>query len=273
MPMKRIASSANHSWRRWRENRCGLSLVELLVTIAVIGILVSLLLPAVGSARESARRLQCLSHLKQLTQAVSSFASTNRNHYPQFFARPAVPTGPAQSESYHVQLLPFLDGMNIYNQLDHFDSVRALGEPPSSTSNAFALKVSVPVFLCPSDSVQPGGNSFRVCYGTSPGVHATWAPGRPAPANIANEGLSGIGLLIRRGDERVTDGLSNTFLFSERVVGDGDSRAYDAWRDVSETPAAGDDFYYPNDAASGCAAVSAPLQHLSFVGWTWLSQG
>lgn len=58
--------------------RCGFTIVELLVVVSVIGVLVSLLLPAVQSARESARRTQCQSHLKQLGLAALNFESAHR---------------------------------------------------------------------------------------------------------------------------------------------------------------------------------------------------
>ena len=134
----------------WRWNRActrstyraGFTLVELLVVIAIIGVMVGLLLPAVQSAREAARRIQCANNLKQMglaaiqfADAFGSFPSGRQTYSPD-------PTG--QAFLWSGQLLPFLEQGSLRSSLGP--------EQPWDTfqPNVEAMKTPVSVFRCPS---------------------------------------------------------------------------------------------------------------------------
>ena len=100
-----------------RALRGGFTLVELLVVIAIIGILVALLLPAVQSAREAARRMQCSNNLKQMWLALHNYNTANgvfpsgsRSHYSD--------TSWTWGHSWAVAILPYAEQTNLYDQLD-----------------------------------------------------------------------------------------------------------------------------------------------------------
>ena len=104
--------------RRWRScGHCGFTLIELLVALAIIGVLVALLLPAVQSAREAARRLQCVNNLKQLGLAVAGYESINGCLPPGSLPRmsPIGAAWTAEDFSVFVRLLPMLEQRTTYD--------------------------------------------------------------------------------------------------------------------------------------------------------------
>jgi prepilin-type N-terminal cleavage/methylation domain-containing protein/prepilin-type processing-associated H-X9-DG protein len=205
--------------------RVGFTLVELLVAIAIIGLLVALLLPAVQAAREGARRAQCANNLKQLGTAFHLFHDVNQRFPAAYesldgpnFGLPDPQTrdrGPGWA--WGMRLLPYLEELALYETLD-------AKLPCWHPANAAAVETRLEVFLCPSASEADGpmkvkndaGDTLAVfgrsCYVASVGQEEPW--GRTA------DDYSGIvdGPLYRNSRtsaKDVSDGLSRTVFLGE----------------------------------------------------------
>ncbi len=159
------------------QRKQGFTLVELLVVIAIIGILVGLLLPAVQSAREAARRMSCTNNLKQIGLAMHNFESTFKKLPPGYLGPPrtdlyvnAVNGGSQQYFGALLFLLPYMEQNNIYNQfpvdLAKVERVAGTGEdlrwfnlaPTFYTGKTDPWDIAqfkVPGFMCPSDAKSP----------------------------------------------------------------------------------------------------------------------
>jgi prepilin-type N-terminal cleavage/methylation domain-containing protein len=137
-----------------KSSRTGFTLVELLVVIAIIGTLVGLLLPAVQSAREAARRTQSLSNLRQIGLALHSFHDAYR-YFPAGFkstitgswaggSNDAVPeSGPGWS--FFAFILPFMEESSLHGSI-RFDL------PITDLLNKAARETIVPLFIDPGDT-------------------------------------------------------------------------------------------------------------------------
>lgn len=138
------------------ERRCqrfhGFTLVELLVVIAVIGVLVALLLPAIQGAREAARRATCISNLKQISLSMLNF-ETSHSVLPAGYLSNSPSTDSLDPKTWDrapgwgwgAQLLPFLEEVALGQLID-------LHQPIWSTQFAPVIRTNLPTFLCPSVS-------------------------------------------------------------------------------------------------------------------------
>ena len=140
------------------ERRKAFTMVELLVVVGIIGVLIALLLPAVQSAREVARRVQCTNNLHQLGVALENYASAHRVYPPGVvdFQGPisGVPAG--YRFGWAAQILPFMELKNVYNRLNFTLGVYADG-------NVTATEMRISTFLCPSSSISAGTN-YAGCH-------------------------------------------------------------------------------------------------------------
>jgi len=130
----------------WRcANRRGFTLLEILVSVAVVGILMALLLPAVQSARASARRATCQNQLRQLGLALHIYHDSHECFPSGSYIKG--PSLPIQSGwGWGAMLLPFVDAGPLYEQID-FRLGTAVG------SNFALIETPVSLWRCPSDIV------------------------------------------------------------------------------------------------------------------------
>src|SRR5690349_16105837 len=151
-----------------RSRSSGFTLVELLVVIAIIGILIALLLPAVQSAREAARRAQCINNLKQVMLATMNYEGAQGSLPTGKLVgpNPLDPTIPPEHMAWGALafIQPFTEGSPVFNSINF--NIGMLGGPAQNyeywPQNTTIYTTSIASLLCPSDgfetSVQGAGS-------------------------------------------------------------------------------------------------------------------
>lgn len=248
----------------------GFTLIELLVVISIVGVLIALLLPAVQSARETGRRLQCANNLKQLALAFHNYSDQHRvlpfgvgpDRVPGISSR-----GDADDRRYSAwsQLLPFLDQGPLFQRIDfqvapfHPYFSAQVGPGGDLGVNGPAAATKLPVLRCPSDLDRMrfpwGTNSYRTCSGND------WSA------------RQGTGIFWQVSSTRwsdVTDGLSSTALLSERATGTGALTGMDPLSDLYNLPGLWTEDSFREQCSEQTVASVVGLVPDTDGGQTWL---
>jgi len=222
--------------------RRGFTLIELLVVIAIIGVLVGLLLPAVQSAREQARRSTCVNNLKQIGLALANYALSHEG----------LPSGYVATWDNYLQkeigpgwgwasmILPEMEQGPLFNAINFQTQIQSPG-------NSTVLVNRLAVQLCPTDTASPtwqAVNGVRwfysgVLYSNEYPICAVPGSNYVGVFGVGEPGVDGDGVFFRNSFVRyvdITDGLSNTVSVGERSVNMRAGRGDATW--VGSVPGA-----------------------------------
>ena len=233
------------------KHKKGFTLVELLVVIAIIGILIGMLLPAVQSVRESARRSSCSNNMRQLSLGLTNYRSTFE-HFPS--GNISNPNSPTFQQAFRDPginwsciILPYVEQQAQYDNV--FSLSGGLTDTMAANDSVEGRNV-LPIFICPSCPMadinpvrQPrvhAKSNYVGIWGirvTSRGndyedlVQTQDSNGNIVYDPSAYEGILFLDSAVKSSD--IKDGLANTFLISERdggsVIGTNRERAAATW--------------------------------------------
>ena len=142
-----------------RKNGGGTTVVIVIAVLAACGmmflvcggIMVALLLPAVQSAREAARRMQCNNNMKQIALAIHNYADVYKSLPPAY----TVDSDGKRLHSWRTLILPYMEERQLYSRID-------FSKPWDHPDNEFAMEREIPSYTCPSSSLETGHTLYLV---------------------------------------------------------------------------------------------------------------
>jgi type II secretory pathway pseudopilin PulG len=192
-------------------------MIELLVVIAIISVLVALLLPAIQQSRESARRVQCQNHLRQIGLGLLAYHDTASAFPPGLVDRITGSNPQGKQLAWSIFLLPYIEEMNVYRRFDLSASYR-------SAANRDPAGRIITIYNCPSTARLAADRTGDTTGDRN--HNGQWDPGDDLAFTDygGNFGFSGLGkgfangVLIRETPiaiSQISDGTSHTILVSE----------------------------------------------------------
>ncbi len=195
-------------------HRRGFTLIELLVVITIIGILMSLLLPAVNQIREAGRRTQCMNHLKQIGLALENYSTQFNNAI--MLGNPG-----ARQPGLHTHLLPYIEMEPLFQELQ----LLGINENANVTPQHVQF-LEIALYLCPSYPYDTAPRAPPADYQRGAQTHYLGVNGAIMPDNMPREVSTSFGDLPNNGFfsfehqlylAHVRDGLSNSMAMGEFV--------------------------------------------------------
>jgi prepilin-type N-terminal cleavage/methylation domain-containing protein len=194
----------------------GFTLVELLVVITIIGMLAALILPALGAARETARRTKCQNNVRELARATRVYVEGKKGMYPPSFGSPTLVNAQNVNEVWPWAVF-------ILEELGEKPLDKAIRTQSSSAGNGLTRAVFIELFLCPSDLKERSVPSLS--YGANMGIADGQIQGANAPRDLPYNGVfhyrrknqAGQTTGVKLSDDDIEDGKTNTLLYVENV--------------------------------------------------------
>jgi prepilin-type N-terminal cleavage/methylation domain-containing protein/prepilin-type processing-associated H-X9-DG protein len=200
-----------------RAYRTAFTLIELLVVLAIMGVLIGILLPAVQKVRETASRIRCQNNLRQIGLACQNFHDANHALPAGYLAWGPYVDGSSDTApgwGWAAWLLPYIEQEPLYRSID-------FTLPIEHSRNAAAVRLPIALYQCPSDLLPPGPFAVPDAFGktlvrAAPSSYAACVGGDES----ATDGPRSQGVFYRNSRTRltdITDGTSQTIFVGEKA--------------------------------------------------------